>query len=286
MIKNTESRYMLLKRKLEGNKSMNNYNIISMDFDGTLLTSNKKITDRTRKVLLNFKNNGYLIVGITARNLLSVKSVLDVNMFNFIILNNGSNIYDVEKEKIINIAYIKDETVRKIFDYFGEDATQIDCCTSSRYYIKTNEKYDSKDFLVYIDNINEVNEPISRMNLFFKTEEELLKYREIIENEFCSVNVVSMRDTDSKNSRKWLTINPNNVNKFNTLKIICDKVESTTDNTIFFGDGENDLTLIENVGLGIAMENAIEIVKNKASRVTLSNDEEGLAIFLEESFND
>lgn len=286
MIKNIESRYMLLKRKLEGNKSMNNYNIISMDFDGTLLTSDKKITDRTRKVLLNFKNNGYLIVGITARNLLSVKNVLDVNMFNFIILNNGSNIYDVEKEKIINIAYIKDEIVSKIFDYFVEDATQIECCTSSRYYIKTNEKYDSKDFLVYIDNINEVNEPISRMNLFFKTEEELLKYREIIENEFCSVNVVSMRDTDSKNSRKWLTINPNNVNKFNTLKIICDKVESTTDNTIFFGDGENDLTLIENVGLGIAMENAIEIVKNKASRVTLSNDEEGLAIFLEESFND
>lgn len=64
------------------------------------------------------------------------------------------------------------------------------------------------------------------------------------------------------------------------------RYESTTDNTIFFGDGENDLTLIENVGLGIAMENAIEIVKNKASRVTLSNDEEGLAIFLEESFND
>lgn len=286
MIKNIESRYMLLKRKLEGNKSMNNYNIISMDFDGTLLTSDKKITDRTRKVLLNFKNNGYLIVGITARNLLSVKNVLDVNMFNFIILNNGSNIYDVEKEKIINIAYIKDEIVSKIFDYFVEDATQIDCCTSSRYYIKTNDKYDSKDFLIYIDNINEVNEPVSRMNLFFKTEEELLKYREIIENEFCSVNVVSMRDTDSKNSRKWLTINPNNVNKFNTLKIICDKVESTTDNTIFFGDGENDLVLIENVGLGIAMENAIEIVKNKASRVTLSNDEEGLAIFLEESFND
>lgn len=264
---------------------MNNYNIISMDFDGTLLTSDKKITDRTRKVLLNLKNDGYLIIGITARNLLSVKSVLDSTMFNFIILNNGSDMYDVEKEKIINIGYIEDEIVRKIFDYLGEDATQIDCCTSSRYYIKTNDKYDSKDFLIYIDNINEVNEPVSRMNLFFKTEEELLKYRNIIENEFYSVTVVSMRDTDSKNSRKWLTINPKNINKFNTLKIICDKVGRTTDNTIFFGDGENDLVLIENVGLGIAMENAIEIVKSKASRVTLSNDEEGLAIFLEENFN-
>lgn len=270
---------------MKGNKNMEHYNIISMDFDGTLLTSDKKVTDRTRQILLNLKNNGYLILGITARNLVSVKSVLDLTMFNFIILNNGSNIYDVEQDKVINIGYIEDEIARKIFDYFGEKSTQIDCCTSNCSYIKTDEKHDLRDFLIYIDSINEVNGPISRMNLFFKTEEELLKYREIIEKEFYSVNAVSMRETDSKKSRKWLTINPNNINKLRTLKVLCDKVGSTIDNAIFFGDGENDLVLIENVGLGIAMGNAIEPVKSKASRVTLSNDEEGLAIFLEKNFN-
>lgn len=47
---------------------------------------------------------------------------------------------------------MKSEICRKNFDYFEEDTIQIDCCTSSCYYIKTKEKYDSKDFKVYIDN--------------------------------------------------------------------------------------------------------------------------------------
>ena len=55
---------------------MKNIRIISMDFDGTLLTSDKKITDRTRKCLVNLKNKSYVIIGVTARNLLSVKDIL------------------------------------------------------------------------------------------------------------------------------------------------------------------------------------------------------------------
>ena len=69
---------------------MKNIRIVSMDFDGTLLTSNKKISDRTRKCLIEFKNKSYFIIGVTARNLLSVKNILDVSLFDYIILNNGS----------------------------------------------------------------------------------------------------------------------------------------------------------------------------------------------------
>lgn len=59
------------------------YKIISMDFDGTLLTSNKKVTDKTKEVLLKYKNNNYIIIGVTARNLASASNVCDINMFNF-----------------------------------------------------------------------------------------------------------------------------------------------------------------------------------------------------------
>ncbi len=263
----------------------NNYKIISMDFDGTLLTSDKRITNRTRKVLLELKNKGYLIVGITARNLVSVKSVLDVKIFDFIILNNGANIFDVEKDGVINIGCIDDNVVKNIFEYFLKNTVQIDCCTLNHYYIKADKKYDSRDFTLYIDNLSEVKEPVLRMNLFFKNEEDLLKYKKIIEKNFHSVSVVSMKDTDNKNSRNWLTINSKKINKFSSLKILCDNVGEKIDNVIFFGDGENDLILIENVGLGVAMGNAIEEVKNKALKVTLTNDEEGLAKFLEEKFN-
>lgn len=48
------------------------YNVIATDLDGTLLTSNKKVTERTKNVLNILKNKGFFILGITARNLSSV----------------------------------------------------------------------------------------------------------------------------------------------------------------------------------------------------------------------
>ena len=50
---------------------------------------------------------------------------------------------------------------------------------------------------------------------------------------------------------------------------------------IFFGDGSNDLEALEMVGMGVAMENALDVVKEKADDVTLSNDADGVAYYLE-----
>ena len=90
-----------------------------MDFDGTLLTSNKKISDRTRKCLIEFKNKSYFIIGVTARNLLSVKNILDVSLFDYIILNNGSDIYYVGNDKVENVSNITKETAKKIYNSFS-----------------------------------------------------------------------------------------------------------------------------------------------------------------------
>ena len=50
---------------------------------------------------------------------------------------------------------------------------------------------------------------------------------------------------------------------------------------VFIGDGNNDLKMLKEVGTGVAMENAIPSLKEAADYVTLSNDEEGVAKFIE-----
>ena len=65
------------------------------------------------------------------------------------------------------------------------------------------------------------------------------------------------------------------------IEKICKNLKYTIDEVVFFGDGENDLVLIENVGIGVAMDNAINIVKEKAKFGTLSNDSDGIAEYLE-----
>ena len=68
--------------------------------------------------------------------------------------------------------------------------------------------------------------------------------------------------------------------KLTTLTKIANDLSVTLDEIIFFGDGENDLLILENVGMGVAMGNAIEIVKEKTKAVTLSYDDDGIYDYL------
>lgn len=104
--------------------------------------------------------------------------------------------------------------------------------------------------------------------------------KEIIKN-YKNVNVTNMSNTDQLNSKFWLIINPNGINKLKTLELLCDDLKTIPNKVIFFGDGENDLPIIKGVGLGIAMKNAENIVKENADDITLSNDKEGVANYLE-----
>ena len=104
--------------------------------------------------------------------------------------------------------------------------------------------------------------------------------KEIIKN-YKNVNVTNMSNTDQLNSKFWLIITPNGINKLKTLELLCDDLKTIPNKVIFFGDGENDLPIIKGVGLGIAMKNAENIVKENADDITLSNDKEGVANYLE-----
>lgn len=257
------------------------YNVIATDLDGTLLTSNKKITAKTKKVLDILKESGYFIVGVTARNLSSVKEVVSIKLFDYLILSNGSDIYDVDKDIIKNISHIDKDIINKLNAEYGNISPRIEYCSIKHYYIKTAIPDNSRSLLININDIKEIKEPISRINIFVNTKEEQIKTGKEIAKNYKNVNVTNMSDTDQLDSKFWLTINPSGINKLKTLELLCDDLKTTPSKVIFFGDGENDLPIIKGVGLGIAMKNAENIVKENADDITLSNDKEGVANYLE-----
>ena len=257
------------------------YKLIAMDFDGTLLTSDKKITEKNRDVLQKYKNNKYIIVGITARNLSSVNNVCNINTFNYLILNNGSYIYDVKNNIGIDIGHISRNTLINITNNFKDFAEQIDYCSLNKYYIYKKEKIKNNGFTVKINSLEDIKEIIVRMNIFLKNNEEINKNKKYIESKFDDLNVFEMSDTDNNNSRKWIALNPKGIDKLKALEILCKKIEISLDEVIFFGDSTNDLSIINKVGLGVAMGNALKEVKDQAKEITLSNDEDGVAIFLD-----
>ena len=74
---------------------------------------------------------------------------------------------------------------------------------------------------------------------------------------------------------------PKGIGKGESLLEIAKYYDIPIEDTIAFGDEENDLTMIEAAGIGVAMGNAIDLVKEAADYITLSNDEDGIADYLE-----
>ncbi len=73
-------------------------------------------------------------------------------------------------------------------------------------------------------------------------------------------------------------------NKGTAMKLIASYFDIPRERTITFGDGDNDVEMIQNAGTGVAMANAVDSVKQVAKEITLSNTENGVAHFLKEYF--
>ena len=79
---------------------------------------------------------------------------------------------------------------------------------------------------------------------------------------------------------------PQNVDKAQSLLTLLNTIGIDSDEMIGCGDGFNDISMIEVAGLGIAMENAQDIVKSSADYITLSNDDEGILHVINKFMND
>ena len=253
------------------------YKIIAMDFDDTILTSDKHVSEYSKKVLSNYKNKGYIIVGVTGRSLSSASEACDINIFNYLILNNGTHIYDVKTKEARCISLLDKNVCKKISKLYEDIAVKYDYCSLNNYYMTRIFTRQSKPFLVKVDDISEVNEDICKMNIFLKENDNIEEIRDEINSKF-EVNAFIMQDSTS--SEKWLVINPKGLNKCTTLELLCKEHGLTLDNAIFFGDGLNDVELIQNAGLGVAMGNALPVVKSVSKDITLTNDEDGVAKYL------
>lgn len=255
------------------------YKLIAIDFDGTLVNDERKVTERTKEALFKKKEENYKIVGVTARALESAKAIGDISFFDYFILNNGAFIYNVENKKEKYINKIAKEHAQKITEELDEVSTQIDYCSGNCYYLYKNQNKDNPYFIKTVNGLEEVDEEIAKINIYLKEPEKIEYYRDKIRNKFPDISCFIMQD--SADTKKWLVLTPKGLNKKSSLQQLGEKLNIKLEEMIFFGDGTNDIEVITAVGCGVAMGNALEEVKKKASHITTSNNEDGIACFLE-----
>lgn len=259
-----------------------NKKIIFIDSDGTLRDSSGVISERVKKAIQENKKKGNKIIISTSRPRYQIiKVVEEVLAEDIVISSNGSEIYDSKNKRIIFNSFIEYDELIKLVEYaYLKDIRLIltmddyDCVTKD--IRNSNQKLLNKD-----DYKNElINCNVKQCMFIDKNSNEIFKLKDILSKND-KLNIVDESNEKSKCCEKWFSIVNSNCSKGNAIKILIKYLNVPIENTIAIGNDKNDISMFEVAGLSVAVANASEDIKNKVDYITLSNDEDGVALFLE-----
>lgn len=268
------------------------YKLICLDMDGTLLNDKKKISDRNKETIKKAHDKGIKVAISTGRvfasahyysELLGIKAP--------IIASNGAYIREKDRDEVIYESCLERETCEKI--------------------LKVMEKY---NFLKYFNTCNEIiaDKPFPKANIYRIMNEELPDYmkvnlkvvedlHEILNQEYESriIKFISIsEDYEKLNKAKkeveeigGLEVVRSSLNNFEVMNKGCSKGRAVEilaefynikkEEVICIGDSENDLSMIKYAGMGVAMGNADDEIKEIANYITDTNNNDGVAKAIE-----
>ena len=255
---------------------MKKYKLIAIDIDGTLLTNDKKILIETKKDITDAYNRGRIICICTGRGYPAAKRYVDELDLNIpLILYNGSRVRMSKDPKVLFNQVIDELVAKNVYDIINRhDGT---CCfwKEDTLYFNKNDKY-----ALYYEDLTKVK-PNFITDIYDGLFENINKFIWFADSEFLEiVQQEILNDVVGidyfKSNTELLEIVPENVNKGNTLKYLGESLGIIQEEIIAVGDEANDLSMIKFAGMGVAMGNAKDIVKENAQYITLSNEENGV----------
>ncbi len=256
---------------------------IAFDMDGTLLTDDKQISSRTRRCFKALDRMGISLILSTGRSFEALepyKNILNLN--HPVICYNGARIIGNNGELIMD-HLLPDDISRSIIDFARKKGVHIQIYRNGKlYFEKRTSEADFYENHVNIKgeiiNFDDFNPPRFIKMMYLGDHEYLDGLGREIKKHFGD------RLTVMFSNPVFLEFMKGGVSKGRALLEVADYLDISTENIMAFGDGQNDISMIETAGIGVAMENAVDEVKTVADSVTLSNNDDGVARFLEDFF--
>lgn len=248
--------------------------LIVLDLDGTLLRKDKTVSEETINVLLSFKNQNNKILFATARPPRDAyKYVPEVLRDNPIICYNGACIIDKDK-KVLYRKEISRENALKVLKTAKKFGYENVCFEINDVLYST---FDTYDFFGDCE-----NQIADLENMEFDTVYKVIICNKIpISKEFLS-QISDICKCIITDNGTLCQIMDTEVSKWNSINALIKQESIEDEDIIAFGDDYNDYEMIKNAGIGVAMGNAEESIKQIANYTTSSNTEEGVSKFIKE----
>lgn len=263
---------------------MNDKKIFFFDLDGTLLTSEKIISEKTRIALLEFVLEGNHVAICTGRgldNVMDVSRKLQIDFpGSYLIGFNGGIIYECDTQKVISRIGIPINLIPGIFELASEHG--IHCHTYASDHMVSPDDGEEMQYynrviqrpLVVTQDIagNLPEDPCKVIAIELHDADKLERFKQAVDEKYAGVF------TTCYSNPYYLEIFMKESGKGSAVKRLSEHLGIPIANTYAAGDEKNDISMIEAAGCGITMLNASEEVKAYADVVTkYDNDHDGLA---------
>lgn len=265
------------------------YKLLVLDVDGTILNSERKITQRTVMTLRKVQSIGIKVALASGRptyGLLPLAKAIDLGTYGgYIISYNGAQVISAQDGEILfarsidpqMVPYLEKKAAKTgmtMAYYDGDEVVSTDI--TNPHVVDEAQMNGMK--LRQVDQISMVVEDWpSEVMLFSDHEEELDSLENHMQRHLNGV-------MDAIHSNPYmLEVVGYQVGKSYAMSALMQLLGIGMEEVIAIGDGTADVNMIQMAGTGIAMANAVESVRRCADYITLSNDEDGAAVAIEKA---
>ena len=259
-----------------------NYKIIASDLDGTLFGSDHRISEKNMEAIEWLYNNNIHFVPSSGRAFNEMPSVLKEHpLIRYYINSDGGVVYDKKEDKTYELAMPRDVSNRVLDEFYRYKINMMLHADVNSYVdLDLHNEADYKacsyskswiDFVFAMDvpkadfkNFAYSHEAVQAYCTFFASRNDL---------EECKKTLEGMEEVLVAQSNEYnLEVFSNKAGKGNALMLLADILGIDHAQTIAVGDSTNDMTMVHKAGLGLAMQNAVDQLKETADAVICNND--------------
>ena len=275
---------------------MKKIGLIALDMDGTLFNSRGKVSEKDKHTLKRATEAGIAVAVATGRAFTELpgKLLVDVGI-RYAITGNGSALYRVEDGKCIFSDCMDTELLFTILTEIKKLHVYYDVYVEGKPYCPKGAKAMFRQMSfpeALIDQLEQSRIEVDDMEAFLRNSGK--------QAEKVTINFIRLEDgsclhraeTEEILKRypqvEYLCGGFSNweftragVTKGSGLHLLAEKLGVPMEQTMACGDSGNDIPMLKEAALAVAMENAVEEAKEAAGFITLSNDESGVAYAVE-----
>ncbi|NOU63370.1 HAD-IIB family hydrolase [Paenibacillus sp. LMG 31461] len=236
---------------------MGNYKLIALDMDGTLLNEDKKISAENQAAIREASEQGKVVIMSTGRGAISAMPFIkELGLSTPLVVVNGSEVW-ASPDTLLKRTLVPIETIRNLHQIAVENDCWWWAYSVAGVFNRESEGLDlnQHEWL--------------KFGYFTDNAEKLRRIREVVS----SWGTLEITNSHPSN----LELNPLGISKATGVETVCQLLGIAMSEVIAMGDSENDIAMIREAGLGVAMGNAQDEVKRIADITTVTNNEDAVA---------